>query len=1503
MEILMKKIVSLFLALILSVNPVIVHADVLAAALQLPAPGVMVGLSEAFTPSLLRGMIIHPDKPLQFDFIVDHGDSRLEGDAFSAESQRMVNYFLASLTTPQKDLWVNLSPVEQDRIIPDALIRTELGRDLLAQDYMLKQITASLIYPESDLGKGFWKRIYDEAYQKFGVTEIPVDVFNKVWIVPQTASVFEKGNAVYIVSAHLKVMLEADYFAQGAEGNKEQVSEEAAPVEGLSKQVLREVIVPAIEKEVNQGKNFAKLRQVVYAMVLAQWYLEVLKESVLNKVYSGRNKVAGIDLSDPKNKEVIYQQYMDAYKKGVFNYIKEENDRVTNEPVPKKYFSGGFQEQPVARTPVTEAALGSSVNDTEVSRVMVEIGRSGEESQGEIPQADAPNASQKTESHQDWSSPDRPIALLEELRDCWKGGGFDRARMLQFLAEYSPQVERETDLYPVEAPWPVFKAFALLTKAQKKEMVQALQEEFQGKKMTPLVEGLLLVNNIYSKDWVKGRTPHLLRKQVYLIAAEIHHWAGGLGPVMKFLGKMMKELGVNAAYIAPWYQNTRENGKTVSLDYFKNAGVTITNEDLDEFQVEVGDLRDENLIHHLNVKVAEGIDENGVTVYMFKDVGADGKSRYTNMLYNYDQEYNYYLTKEESMAFINVASAKLLLRLEEKRKREDPKAEPAVVHSNDGQFAPLQAVTMSWYGRRSVIKDIVWAFTTHTYLNRGNNDNVSWGIGTFLKHMMGVTGRYVNAFRQYKRFGPKDGSLTQGAEFIDHTSGGVGLADVVLAVAGQHRDRVAQVDSGTPIRAATNGAAPEEMAKYLNLELKAMGADLEDPTAAQIAQAKRASKKNLNEAGIKRHNGKIFHVDEDAVLIGCARRGVFEKSGIYDAFTRRNLYRLAQGILDRKHLEIKFAKLSLDGGSIFDWLLRSGYLKTVAVTQEGRYYDTEKEYSATEGRLYGVDMSALRSSLEKEYPGKARQIFDVLQRVLNRRKASVGPFLNDQGGGSVGVLRYFGPLEMEIEKAKAESPDQFPGDFQLVSSFVAENKKRELSGADADVKSSWLGANEVTEEDIAANGGIQIGTDEGAIIRQGIRLTEDHPGNVLPASSEDGFWESFLTILEMTPEELSENQRVSYQLGRTVMLAVRTAGVNAEAYEDVLARRERESKADTKARVVIVDGLKGDGALVKSILEQGRNGVKASFVFQVKDQGRFPADEANKLNGLRSFIEKKNALEEIYGYDSLLGHFKSGDFQRYLLELFSKLDSVSTLRDWLAALDKGSGTEIEKYKRFGRFLEDLEAALEDRVTVITVDQAKAKFLLGEAGGQGMNFIWRSNMGNELDRNGPGLLAFVDAFDRIQERRDREDVLRFHSMNGSSHILTYLRDILKTDPLMAGLQYKVEQMLALIGNIPANHVEERIDLTFQMMAQLRHYTGVLEKIADPAGKTGTDPVDVAATADTGGIDARNIGVDRRGDLVPGVLSDRALEEVLMNTPGLRGVIVSITPIVDLPAILK
>jgi len=75
-------------------------------------------------------------------------------------------------------------------------------------------------------------------------------------------------------------------------------------------------------------------------VVLAAWYKRELKESILGKVYMNKSRLKGVD-QDPKNNQIIYRQYLKAFKKGVFNFIKEDIDKYSNETIPRKYFSGG----------------------------------------------------------------------------------------------------------------------------------------------------------------------------------------------------------------------------------------------------------------------------------------------------------------------------------------------------------------------------------------------------------------------------------------------------------------------------------------------------------------------------------------------------------------------------------------------------------------------------------------------------------------------------------------------------------------------------------------------------------------------------------------------------------------------------------------------------------------------------------------------------------------------------------------------------------------------------------------------------------------------------------------------------------------------------------------------------------------------------------------------------------------------------------------------------------
>lgn len=341
----------------LILTPNVVYAQTV---LNLPAPGTMVIPTESYVPVLIKGMTIHPEDPLRFDFIVDNGNSACDGTALEEESIKLIKYFLASLTVPEKEIWVNLSPNEKDRIIPDTLGKTQLGRELLAQDYLLKQLTATLMYPEEDLGSKFWSRVYEEAREKYGTLDIPIDTFNKVWIIPESASVYEYEDTVYVTEAKMKVMTDVDYQAFSISKS----DKDSTPVtddRSLTTQIIKEIIIPAIEKEVNEGVTFAPLRQIYHSLILAKWYKETLKNSLLNLAYADQNKTTGIETEDLDIKYKIYAQYMDAYKKGVYDYMREEYDRVSQEIIPRKYFSGGFQTNPDMMIDHEDTAMATEI--------------------------------------------------------------------------------------------------------------------------------------------------------------------------------------------------------------------------------------------------------------------------------------------------------------------------------------------------------------------------------------------------------------------------------------------------------------------------------------------------------------------------------------------------------------------------------------------------------------------------------------------------------------------------------------------------------------------------------------------------------------------------------------------------------------------------------------------------------------------------------------------------------------------------------------------------------------------------------------------------------------------------------------------------------------------------------------------------------------------------------------------------------------------------------------
>jgi len=188
-------------------------------------------------------------------------------------------------------------------------------------------------------------------------------------------------------------MLEQDYLSMS---KHEAVRNDVASV---GANIVREIVIPELTKEVNEDKNFSQLRQVYNSLILATWYKKKIKDSILEQVYADRNKINGVEYNStviPKlssvipakagiqnDVELIYQRYLQAFKRGAFNYIKEDQDPQTRQSIPRKYFSGGenfaqmstsleFEETTITKAPVDNAqTAGYQVVSVRVDAAML----------------------------------------------------------------------------------------------------------------------------------------------------------------------------------------------------------------------------------------------------------------------------------------------------------------------------------------------------------------------------------------------------------------------------------------------------------------------------------------------------------------------------------------------------------------------------------------------------------------------------------------------------------------------------------------------------------------------------------------------------------------------------------------------------------------------------------------------------------------------------------------------------------------------------------------------------------------------------------------------------------------------------------------------------------------------------------------------------------------------------------------------------------------------------
>src|SRR3989338_3780141 len=100
------KLFSIFILIAFLANSVFPTKLQAQTVLNLPAPGTIMSVSASFTPAMIKGITVYPNRPLHFSFIIHPGDDQLQGEDFKKESEKLIKYFLAALTVPEDEMWV-----------------------------------------------------------------------------------------------------------------------------------------------------------------------------------------------------------------------------------------------------------------------------------------------------------------------------------------------------------------------------------------------------------------------------------------------------------------------------------------------------------------------------------------------------------------------------------------------------------------------------------------------------------------------------------------------------------------------------------------------------------------------------------------------------------------------------------------------------------------------------------------------------------------------------------------------------------------------------------------------------------------------------------------------------------------------------------------------------------------------------------------------------------------------------------------------------------------------------------------------------------------------------------------------------------------------------------------------------------------------------------------------------------------------------------------------------
>ncbi len=333
-----RRSLSLFLSLTLFLQ----QSGFAQSAAQLDLAGAFADAQRAFQEPLVRPAhlrsLSYDAAQAQFGLFIDRTNTEaLEPRA----AEELLRHFFVGVSLPNSSFWVNLRPDSPDRIIDPYLEKTDVGKILLEADVALKRDTARATAPSTPAGKEYWAKLYAKAGALFGSQSLSIPTLCRPWIVPDEIVIRSSDTNAYIYKATLKVMLEEDYIQDASVMRQYAFGDERLrELNAYAAQLMRELILPELTRKVNTEHSYAPLRQVYYALILAQWFKQRFHGS--GDRYSSlidRKELSGLRAQQAWSKEVYFKQYQESFKKGEYSYRAPAE--TSRGPVIRTYFSGG----------------------------------------------------------------------------------------------------------------------------------------------------------------------------------------------------------------------------------------------------------------------------------------------------------------------------------------------------------------------------------------------------------------------------------------------------------------------------------------------------------------------------------------------------------------------------------------------------------------------------------------------------------------------------------------------------------------------------------------------------------------------------------------------------------------------------------------------------------------------------------------------------------------------------------------------------------------------------------------------------------------------------------------------------------------------------------------------------------------------------------------------------------------------------------------------------------